>query len=131
MNLFIFLSGPASFADLMLLVLLWIVAPIALLYLAVKILMVLTQKKNEGFDYWSSFDNLVNSLRERDEQVIAKEFEESKRLVNGTTDGWFEFLNDFRSAVNKNNMMLTSEESTTAHDLIDSLEETLRKNNNT
>lgn len=131
MNLFIFLSGPASFADLMLLVLLWILVPIALIYFVIKIFFAPKQNKSVAIDYWITFDNLVNTLRERNELAVAKDFEESKRFVNGTTGGNFAFLKEFKLAVDKNIELLNSDETTTAQALLYSLEETLRENNNT
>ncbi|WP_164891018.1 hypothetical protein [Botryobacter ruber] len=50
MNLYILLSGPAGFGDLLLLLLFWIVFPTAILYFAVKVIMKLTQSKDEELD---------------------------------------------------------------------------------
>ena len=49
--------------------------------------------------YWEVFDELCSSLEQRGELAVVKSLRDSQRYVNGLTDGWWDFLEHFRSAV--------------------------------
>ncbi len=45
--------------------------------------------------FWKWFDYLVQELETSNQQDTAQKLREAKSLVNGLTDGWYDFLNGF------------------------------------
>jgi len=79
--------------------------------------------KIEGWpEYWTYYDSLCKTIN--DEELMS-ELHEAKKYVNGMTDGWYDFLNAFESAIN-NSSGLGSEQKELSEQLIKELKETLK-----
>jgi len=79
--------------------------------------------KIEGWsEYWNYYDTLCKSIN--DEELI-NELNEAKKYVNGMTDGWYDFLNAFESAIS-NSSGLNSKQQTLSEQLITELKGTLK-----
>lgn len=68
--------------------------------------------------YWETYDKLVKSI---DESGVKAELEDAKLYVNGLTDGWYGFLNDFGRIISRNKSRLTSEQIRLIDKLIEDL----------
>lgn len=79
--------------------------------------------KIEGWsEYWNYYDSLCKSIN--DEELI-KELNEAKKYVNGMTDGWYDFLNAFESAIS-NSSGLNSKQQALSEQLITELKGRLK-----
>ena len=79
--------------------------------------------KIEGWsEYWNYYDSLCKSIN--DEELI-NELNEAKKYVNGMTDGWYDFLNAFESAIS-NSSGLNSKQQALSEQLIKELKGTLK-----
>lgn len=74
-------------------------------------------------EYWAMFDVLCTSLEQRGETDTMQSLRECQRYVNGLTDGWWDFLERFRSAVKYSDVSLLEHE----RELIATLESTLHE----
>lgn len=80
-------------------------------------------------DYWKLFDTLLVMVNAEGKQEIAAEFKAAQLYVNGLTDGWYDFLNAFESAVKSRKMEMTAEQFEIAEFLITSLNKSLLNRN--
>jgi hypothetical protein len=78
-------------------------------------------------EYWNSFDNFSLSLQKSDRGQITELLKEAKLHVNGMTDGWFEFVDIFESAINSNKDKLQKAELDDAIELIDFIKKPLTR----
>jgi hypothetical protein len=76
-------------------------------------------------DYWNLFDLLTESLVKSEQYECVVELKKSKKLVNGLTDGWFQFLFHFSDTVNTYKDRMSESEIEIAKFLISSLKKTL------
>jgi len=76
-------------------------------------------------EYWSQYDELCRSILANGNQLAYDELKKAALYVNGMTDGWFEFLIAFETALE--NHKLTDEQNKTARLLIDVLRSRLEK----
>lgn len=70
------------------------------------------------FDFWADYDNLYKSLILADKKVIADSLKTAQMYATGMTDGWFDFMNAFETAINDNRGSLSIEEKSVAEDLL-------------
>ena len=77
-------------------------------------------------DYWKIFDDLCTSLTNQGKTEILKEFKEAQKYVNGFTDGWFDFLDKFKTAYKANYSDLEIEDKEKSKLLIDALSASLK-----
>lgn len=61
-------------------------------------------------DYWKLFDELVESLKSDEKNLIINEFTNARKYVNGLTDGWYEFKFAFEKTLNLNKQLMTSDQ---------------------
>ena len=73
--------------------------------------------------YWEVFENLCASLEQRGESTIVQGLRDDQRYVNGLTDGWWDFLEQFRSTVKDADKNLLEYE----RQLVATLDSTLQK----
>ena len=77
-------------------------------------------------DYWKIFDNLCLSLTNQGKTKIVQEFKEAQKYVNGLTDGWFDFLDKFKTSYQDNLNDLEIEDKEKSKLLIDALSASLK-----
>jgi hypothetical protein len=77
-------------------------------------------------DYWDIFDELINLLKFSNKEEIILDFKDSKKYLNGMTDGWYEFLNAFNTSVKNHYNNLTKEQIIIAEFLISTLRNSLK-----
>jgi hypothetical protein len=82
-------------------------------------------KINGWNDFWNIFGELIDLLNTNNQSNVALEFQESKKYVNGLTDGWFDFLMAFKNIVKLNLDNLTEEQMYIANLLITTLNKIL------
>lgn len=61
-------------------------------------------------EYWNKFDQLIQSLQKDKNFDVVLELKEAQRYVNGMTDGWFEFLNEFNRIMATNRDRLSRQQ---------------------
>ncbi len=108
--------------------------PLAALMLSLLFLIIPVQKrqplpKESGItsweEYWKMFDTLCNSLNNDNKQIVVTELKEAQKHVNGLTDGWYEFLNEFEKVNNTHNKTFSTEQAILAKTLIQNLKSSL------
>lgn len=52
------------------------------------------EKRASGKDYWYDFDQFCKTLIKSKKVDIAEKLKNSKKLVNGLSDGWYDFKNE-------------------------------------
>lgn len=63
---------------------------------------------NSWDDYWSIFNNLIESLKsDNNKDNIVLELKDAQKYVNGLTDGWFDFKSAFEKVLKNNNTNMT------------------------
>lgn len=77
-------------------------------------------------DYWKIFDALCISLTNQNKTEIVEEFKNAQKYVNGFTDGWFDFLDKFKTAYKANISDLEFEDKEKSKLLIDVLSASLK-----
>lgn len=77
-------------------------------------------------EYWSEFNDFCSDLNNSDKTKTASELREAKRFVNGLTDGWYEFQDNFKKTID-NSKELEVNEIKRANQLIKILKITLEK----
>lgn len=78
-------------------------------------------------EYWKLFDHLVDSLNKDKKKNCAKEFLRAQNNATGMKDGWFDFLEEFKIAIIKNESELTIQQREIADYLTKSLMESFTK----
>ncbi len=78
-------------------------------------------------DYWKVFDDLCFSLTTKNKTEIVEEFKDAQKYVNGMTDGWFQFLDAFKTVYNVNINELEIGDKENCKTLITALEKTLKR----
>ena len=61
---------------------------------------------NNFEEYWIKYDSLVKNLKKEHQFELADKFVDAKKNVNGLTDGWFEFTNEFEVLIKQNKSIL-------------------------
>lgn len=77
-------------------------------------------------EYWNEFDALCFDLDHSNKNKTASELREAKRFVNGLTDGWYGFYDNFKKTID-NSEELEANETERANQLINILKKTLEK----
>lgn len=77
-------------------------------------------------DYWEIFDALCISLTNQNKTEIVGEFKNAQKYVNGFTDGWFDFLDKFKTAYEDSISDLEFEDKEKSKLLIDALSASLK-----
>ena len=69
-------------------------------------------KRKRGFDkdYWYNFDQFCENLTKRKKVDLAMKLKNAKKLVNGLTDGWYDFKNELTLIYNSNKDELVEDE---------------------
>ncbi|NTS43922.1 hypothetical protein HRG84_23785 [Flavisolibacter sp. BT320] len=80
-------------------------------------------KLEDWTDYWKLFEQLCSSLKTNGKDEMVGKLKDAQQHVNGLSDGWYEFLNNFQSAISSNHSKLNQEE----RELSDFLVSTLKK----
>jgi hypothetical protein len=78
-------------------------------------------------DYWKVFDDLCTSLTNQGKTEIVEEFKDAQKYVNGLTDGWFGFLEKFKTAYKDVITELKVEDKEKSELLIDTLTASLKR----
>ncbi|MFC4873517.1 hypothetical protein [Negadavirga shengliensis] len=55
-------------------------------------------------DYWHKFDLLCSELKKNGQHDVEYELRKAQGYVNGLTDGWYDFLNEF-NRITKSNIL--------------------------
>ena len=63
---------------------------------------------NNFEEYWKKYDSLVKNLKKEHQFELANKLVDAKKNVNGLTDGWFEFKNEFEVAIKQNKSILNN-----------------------
>ena len=61
---------------------------------------------NNWEEYWIRYDSLVKNLKKENQFELANKLVDAKKRVNGLTDGWFEFKNEFEVIIKQNKSLL-------------------------
>ena len=61
---------------------------------------------NNWEEYWIRYDSLVKNLKKENQFELANKLVDAKKSVNGLTDGWFEFKNEFEVVIKQNKSIL-------------------------
>ena len=61
---------------------------------------------NNFEEYWIKYDSLVKNLKKEHQFELANKLVNAKKNVNGLTDGWFEFKNEFEVVIKQNKSIL-------------------------
>ena len=61
---------------------------------------------NNWDEYWIKYDSLVKNLKKENQFELANKLVDAKKSVNGLTDGWFEFKNEFEVVIKQNKSIL-------------------------
>ena len=61
---------------------------------------------NNFEEYWIKYDSLVKNLKKEHQFELANKLVDAKKRVNGLTDGWFEFKNEFEVIIKQNKSLL-------------------------
>ena len=61
---------------------------------------------NNWEEYWIRYDSLVKNLKKENQFELANKLVDAKKRVNGLTDGWFEFKNEFEVVIKQNKSIL-------------------------
>lgn len=77
-------------------------------------------------EYWQLFDNLCTSLKYDNKQFIVTELKEAQKHVNGLTDGWHEFLDEFEKVNKIYGHTFSTEQKHLTKKLIQTLKNSLR-----
>jgi len=76
-------------------------------------------------DYWELYSQLINYLIASNEELVVAELKEAQKYVNGFTDGWHDFKNEFERVVLSYRSRLTSEQLGLAEYLLMTLRQSL------
>ena len=63
---------------------------------------------NNFEEYWIKYDSLVKNLKKEHQFELANKLVDAKKNVNGLTDGWFEFKNEFEVAIKQYKSILNN-----------------------
>ena len=63
---------------------------------------------NNFEEYWIKYDSLVKNLKKEHQFELANKLVDAKKNVNGLTDGWFEFKNEFEVVIKQNKSILNN-----------------------
>ncbi|MDH6303860.1 hypothetical protein M2459_000192 [Parabacteroides sp. PF5-5] len=69
-------------------------------------------------EYWESYNSLVDMI---EDEGIKKSLKDAQLYLNGLTDGWYGFLNEFEKVIVTNSNNLTPEQQKLATFLIKDL----------
>jgi hypothetical protein len=76
-------------------------------------------------DYWIVFNRLCSSLNADNNQLVVADIKEAQKHVNGLTDGWHEFLEEFKKVKKVHHQSFSPEQNNLAATLIQKLENSL------
>ncbi len=85
-------------------------------------------KVNGWKDYWKLFDELISLLKAQEKDACVADFIHAQRTVNGLTDGWFDFLDEFERMITKHRHHMTNDQLEIANCLAETLRKTLARN---
>jgi hypothetical protein len=68
------------------------------------------EKRESGKDYWYNFDQFCETLTKRKKVDLAEKLKNAKKLVNGLTDGWYDFKKELDLIYNSNRTELVENE---------------------
>ena len=77
-------------------------------------------------EYWKKFDKLTDELKENGKNEFSNQLCNIKTLVNGLTDGWFEFKNGFENCIKQNEYKLDDIEIKKSEELLKNLNDSLK-----
>jgi hypothetical protein len=101
-----------------------------LIFLAMAIQKRQTKQSQKGIasweEFWKLFDDLCNSINLDNKQTAVTDLKEAQKHVNGLTDGWHGFLNEFKKVNKEHNQSFSKEQNDMAKALIENLESSLR-----
>ncbi|SFQ45050.1 hypothetical protein [Parafilimonas terrae] len=80
---------------------------------------------NNWEDYWTMFNQLCSSLNSDSKQAVVADLKKAQKHVNGLTDGWYKFLNEFKKAKEIHYKSFSSKQNDLADILIHTLESSL------
>ena len=109
--------------------------PLVALILTLSFLFVTVQKRQTSLketeiknweEFWQLFDNLCSSLNHDNKQFVVTELKEAQKHVNGLTDGWYEFLEEFDKVTRAYSQKFSSEQNNLTNTLIQNLKISLR-----
>jgi flagellin-specific chaperone FliS len=72
-------------------------------------------------DYWKIFDLLIDKLKQDDQRQIINELKDAQKLVNGLTDGWYDFKTAMEKTLESNKIKMTTVLIDIANELIQTL----------
>ena len=76
-------------------------------------------------DYWALFNRLCSSLNDDNKQLVVADMKDAQKHVNGLTDGWHEFLEEFKKVKEVHHRSFSPEQNNLASTLIRKLEKSL------
>ena len=68
------------------------------------------KKYDNWNDFWQDFDELCRVLEENGKSDVVEQIKHAQKYVNGLTDGWHDFLDQFEETKNTNLSRLNKEE---------------------
>lgn len=78
-------------------------------------------------DYWILYNKLIDLLKIDGKDTIASRLQRAQFYVNGLTDGWFDYKDEFENIFASYRTELTIEEKEIAEFLLTSLKESLAR----
>ena len=78
-------------------------------------------------DYRKIFDEMIDLLNKENKAGIILEFQNAQRLINGLTDGWYEFKFAFEKTLGSNRQNMTDEQIHIADYLLSELNKSLKR----
>lgn len=89
--------------------------------------MVTWRNMTSWYDYWKTFDLLIDKLTQGGQGLIGKELKDVQRYVNGMTDGWFDFKTGMEKILELNKAKMTADQVDILKDLIEGLTDSLNR----
>lgn len=77
-------------------------------------------------DFWQIFDELIELLKNDNQEQIILDFKDAQLCVDGLTDGWFDFKYAFEKSLQSNKAKMTTDQIEIADFLILTLNKSLR-----
>ena len=83
-------------------------------------------EKNIWNDYWKLFGEMCESLEKNKQTETVTELRHAQKQVNGMTDGWYGFLEDFEATYQKNKNHFSIDDESLTISLLNALKYFLR-----
>lgn len=78
-------------------------------------------------DYWEGYESFNSLFKESERTEVSSQLEAARNLVNGMTDGWYEFLTELKAIQKSYSSHMSLEEKEKLTVMIKDLENHLRR----